>query len=113
LNDALLAHWAVAFSFTQIVEIPIYRRMLDARFFEAFGASAITHPLLWFVFVPLVRGHLSYAEYAAVGEILVVLVEAAYFGFVFKRKRALVASLSANAASFALGLLSNALFGWP
>jgi hypothetical protein len=113
LNGALLAHWAVAFAFTEIVEVPIYRRILDAKLIEAFGASAITHPVLWFVYVPLVRGHLSYAAYAALGETLVVLVEAAYFAFAFKRKRALVASLAANSASFALGLLSNALFGWP
>ncbi len=113
MNGALFAHWAVAFAFTEIVEIPIYRRVLDARFFEAFGASAITHPLLWFVFVPLVRGHLSYATYAALGEALVVLVEAAWFALVFKRKRALVASLAANGTSFLLGLVANAIFGWP
>jgi hypothetical protein len=60
-----------------------------------------------------VRPHLSYVAYAAIGETLVVLVEAAYFALAFKRKKALVASLAANAVSFALGLLSNALFGWP
>lgn len=109
----LLLRWVVAFAFTEIVEVPIYRRMLGSGFLEALGASAVTHPLLWFVFVPAVRGHLTYVQYAAIGEVLVVLVEAAYFALVFARKRALLASIAANGASYLLGLVAHALFGWP
>lgn len=113
MDNQLLVRWVVAFAFTEIVEVPIYRRMLGSGFFEALGASAVTHPLLWFVFVPAVRGHLSYVQYAAVGETLVVLLEALWFGLLFKRKRALLGSLAANGASYLLGLASHALFGWP
>ena len=87
--------------------------MLGSGFFEAFGASTITHPLLWFVFVPLVRAQMPYVRYAIIGEVLVVVIEALYFRFVWKRKRALLASVVANGASYFLGLASHALFGWP
>jgi hypothetical protein len=43
----------------------------------------------------------------------VVLLEALWFGLLFKRKRALLGSLAANGASYLLGLASHALFGWP
>lgn len=109
----LLLRWVVAFAFTEIIEVPIYRRMLGSGFLEALGASAVTHPLLWFVFVPAVRGHLTYVQYAVIGELLVVLVEAGYFALLFKRKRALLGSLAANGASYFLGLAAHALFGWP
>jgi hypothetical protein len=105
--------WLSAFVFTEIVEIPIYRRVLGAGYFEAAGASAITHPLLWFVFVPLVRGHLTYVQYATIGELLVVVVEALYFKLLFRRRRAFVGSLAANGASYVLALVAHALFGFP
>jgi hypothetical protein len=113
VSQALLFRWLVAFAFTQIVEVPIYRRILGSRFWEAFGASAMTHPLLWFAFVPLVKQHLTYVQYAAIGEALVVIVEGLYFRLLFTRRRALVASLAANGASYFLALLSNALVNWP
>ena len=103
----------VAFAFTEIIEVPIYRRMLGSGVFEALGASTITHPLLWFVFVPAMRPLVSYEAYAAIGETLVVLVEAIYFRLIFQRKRALAASLVANGASYFLGLVAHTLFGWP
>lgn len=112
MND-LLVRWVVAFAFTEIIEVPIYRRMLGSGFLEALGASAVTHPLLWFVFVPAVRHNLSYVQYAAIGELLVVLVEALWFRVLFKRKGALLGSLAANGASYLLGLVAHALFGWP
>jgi hypothetical protein len=107
--------WALAFAFTEIVEVPIYQRILGAGLAEAFGASALTHPALYFVFVPLARGRLSYVQYAILGEALVVLIEAAYFALLFRRgvARSLVASLIANGASYGLGLLAHRLFGWP
>jgi len=109
----LLVRWVVAFAFTEIIEVPIYRRMLGSKFLEAFGASAVTHPLLWFVFVPAVRGHLTYVQYAAIGEVSVLLLEAAWFRFLFKREKALLGSLVANGASYFLALVAHALFGWP
>ena len=49
MDDSVLAHWAFAFLFTQVVEIPIYMRGLRVGPVKAFGASAITHPVVWFV----------------------------------------------------------------
>ena len=41
------------------------------------------------------------------------LVEAAYFALLFRRRRALLWSALANAASFGTGMLSRRLFGVP
>jgi hypothetical protein len=103
--------WAVAFLFTQMVEVPIYCVGLRVGWLSAFGASAITHPLLWFVLFPYL--HLSYVWQIIVGESFAVLVEAAYFAFLLRRRRALPLSVLANAASFGTGMLSRWLFGVP
>jgi hypothetical protein len=103
--------WAMAFLFTQMVEVPIYAVGLRVGLLPAFGASAITHPVLWFVIFPTL--HLSYFWLIVVGESFAVLVEAAYFAFLFRRRRALLWSALANAASFGTGMLSRWLFGMP
>jgi hypothetical protein len=103
--------WLYAFAFTQLVEIPIYAVGLRVGLLAAFGASAITHPILWFVlfrFVPL-----PYVWLIIVGETFAVAVEAGYFAIVFRRRRALLWSLVANGASFGTGMLSRWLFGGP
>ena len=112
--------WLPAFVFTQIVEIPIYlwaiahARNRSFRPFDlaiAFGASAITHPLLW-IFFPVGLSPRAYVATTAVAEILVVLVEALWLR-IFGVERALLWSFVANAASLGLGMLSRALFGMP
>lgn len=100
--------WLYAFIFTQIVEVPIYRRA-GASYFVAFAASTITHPIVWFVF-PMMLGD-NWAMVAA-AEIFAVIVEAIWLRFCQVRKP-LFWSLAANGASFGLGLLSRALFGRP
>ena len=107
-----LLAWLVAFAFTEIVEVPIYRRMLRSSFLEAFGASAVTHPLLWWVWVPWMRARFGYVVYAATGEALVVLVEALWFWLLFGRPRgrSFAASVVANGASYVLGLVAYAMF---
>src|SRR5262249_35014609 len=57
----MLLEWIYAFLFTQAVEVPIYvfalrggpetppQRALAKRVLIAFGASALTHPIVWFV----------------------------------------------------------------
>ncbi len=108
----MLRPWLTAFVFTQLIEIPVYRRVLRASVWAAFGASAITHPLVWFVFFhPAVPG--GYWGKVVAAELFAWLAEAAYFRFVFGRGWALVGSLAANAASFGLGMLSRHLFGVP
>ncbi len=99
----LALRWARDFAFTQIVEVPIYRRAFRCGFWEAFGASAITHPLVWW-FNASHAWHVSWVWRAAACESFAWLVEAAYFRFVFGRSRALLWSFAANGVSFSLGL---------
>ena len=102
--------WLVAFAFTQIVEVPIYRRALGGRTLVAFGASAITHPIVWFVFPRLPID--GYVTVVVLAELFAWLVEAAWLG-AFGLRRALAWSAAANGASLMLGLASRALFGVP
>ncbi len=103
--------WLVAFLFTEMVEVPIYATGLRVGLLAAFGASAITHPLLWFLVFPNLP--LPYLWQLVIGEAWVVLVEAAYFTFAFRRRRALLLSVLANGASLGTGMLSRFLFGVP
>jgi hypothetical protein len=108
----LIRAWLIAFAFTQAVEVPIYSVGLRVSLFAAFGASAITHPIVWFViFHPQVPG--SYLAKTVVAELFAWAIEAAWFGYVFKKRRAWLWSLVANGASFGAGMLSRALFGIP
>lgn len=120
--------WFNAFVFTQAVEVPLYvlamrhalrgghsrqPRALGWQIALAFGASAITHPMVWFV-IPDIPSS-SYAEYVIRAETWAVMVEAFYFysfHVVFLR-RAFVWALVANGLSAGLGFVSRYLFGWP
>ena len=112
MTPRFFLHWLVAFVFTQIVEIPIYRRTLHPSFRVAFGASAITHPLVW-LFLGSHAWRAPWLAQAIAVELFAWLVEAAYFHFVFRRPRALLFTFVANAASLGLGFAAHALFGWP
>jgi hypothetical protein len=104
--------WLRAFLFTQLVEIPIYMRGLRCSLPVAFGASALTHPVVWLLFFNP-RWQAPYLGKLVAAELFAWLAEAAYFGLVWKRSRAWLWALVANAASLALGLLSRRLFGGP
>ncbi len=124
-----MIRWLLAFAFTQAVEVPIYMRALRGRPAVAFGASAITHPVVWFV-IPRVWVRLYLAMIAVRSDLIIrsptaryvcmvllaetfaVLVEAIYLR-AWGLRRALAWSLAANAASLTLGLLSRACFGLP
>lgn len=108
---AYFQSWAIAFLFNQMVEVPIYTVGLRVGLLPAFGASAITHPVLWFVIFPYL--HLSYFWLIVIGEGFAFLAEAAHFAFLFRRRRALPWSALANTASFSTGMLSRWLFGIP
>jgi len=108
----VLEAWLRAFLFTQLVEVPIYVRGLRCGPLVAFGASAITHTIVWFGFFSP-HWHAAYASRFAAAELFAWLAEAAYFRLLFRRRRALAWSLVANAASVGLGLLSRRLFGAP
>jgi hypothetical protein len=108
----ILVRWAAAFMFTQIVEVPIYRRHLGVGFWAAFGASTITHPLVW-LFLGSHAWRAPWTAQVIAAEVFAWLTEAAYFGVGFRRPGALFWSFVANAASLGLGLLARWLFGWP
>jgi hypothetical protein len=110
--------WLEAFLFTQAVEIPIWvwalrraarregareRPSFLAALLIAFGASAITHPIVWFGF-PYLRPSIGYWPMVACAEAFAVGVEAAYMRGEGMR-RAWLWSLVANGASFGLGIL--------
>lgn len=128
LSTRAFTAWLHAFFFTHAVEIPVYvlamrhalrgghserPRLLVWQLVLAFGASAITHPMVWFV-IPNIPSS-SYWEYVARAETFAVLVEAFYFYsfHVVNLRRALVWSLVANGLSAGLGFASRAVFGWP
>jgi hypothetical protein len=120
--------WLWAFLFTQAVEVPIYVLGLRARFPEAFGASTITHPLVWFVIPPacerlyfaLLAPHpaLRFSEMerywgmVVLAETFAILAEAGYFRLLHHRK-ALRWSLAANLASVTLGMACRYWLGFP
>jgi hypothetical protein len=111
LHDSRVGSWALAFALTQLVEVPIWMRAFPKpmRALKAFGATAITHPLLWFVFVPMWRG--DWWTMFVVGELLVVAIESAY-ARALGVKRPLAWSFVANGASAGLGLLLYSALGW-
>lgn len=100
--------WAKAFAFTELVEVPLYRFLVPSSWGRAIAASAITHPVVWFVF-PLIGERLawSYVLTSIVSEVFAVSVEAIFFQRLCRIswRRALVVSLVANGASVGLGLL--------
>ena len=109
--------WLRYFGFTLAVEIPVYifltRKDVPASraLIAAVICSAVTHPLLWFAWKPLVYslgGH--FAQYIVSGEILVSLIEGFLFFAVARPatfSKALGASFIANAASYGLGAVCN------
>ncbi|MFO0592668.1 MAG: hypothetical protein U0441_34305 [Polyangiaceae bacterium] len=126
--------WVSAFLFTQAVEIPVYvvamrralaqerarrPRGLPLQLAVAFGASAITHPIVWFVISGLAPSFQdpgpAYIEYVVRAESFALIVEAFYFylACAISFRRALVWSLLANGLSAGLGFTSRAIFHWP
>ena len=105
--------WLVAFVFTQLFEVPIYwfaTRSLRV----AFLASAMTHPIVWFVFPVLMEHGLPYVWMVVFAELFAVLAEAAWLHFNgIPRARALLWSLAANTFSATLGFVLRALVGFP
>ena len=102
--------WLAAFVFTQLVEVPIYTHALRGRALVAFGASAITHPIVFWVFPWLWPG--GYWSMIAAAEAFAVVVEWLYLRG-FKLENAFAWSLLSNAASYSLTELSARTLGWP
>jgi hypothetical protein len=110
-----VSRWLFAFALTQLFELPVYAwamkdRGWPQRLVIGFAASAITHPLLWFVWTPLVD--LPYWPRTLLGELCVVAIEAAWLE-ANKQPDALLWALLANAVSAGLGFLITGTVGWP
>jgi hypothetical protein len=122
--------WFDAFVFTQAVEVPVYvvairhaqatgwserPRPFHWQVLLAFGASAITHPIVWYLIPGVADPRSAYTDYVVTAEAFAVLVEAFYFYsfHVVWLRRALVWSLIANALSAGLGETSRRLLGFP
>ncbi len=115
-----MLRWIVAFAFTQVVEIPLWvlalerwgtpRRDVSARAAIAFGASALTHPIVWFVFPRIVP--FGYFAMVAAAETFAVVAEAIYMR-AFGLRYAILWSLLINGASAGLGFACRRAFGWP
>lgn len=113
MNDDWLLMWLSAFVTTILVETPIYMLFLQARMHLGWGAlvslglQMSTHPLLWIIW-PHVQHALDYTPLVIIAEVCVVLVEGALLVLVMGTaywRRALLASLVANATSTIVGLL--------
>ncbi len=78
-----LLDWAPAFALTQLIEVPIYRRTLRCPAEVAFAASAITHPIVWFLF-PWMGCHMLGVRGVPVvvaSELFAWIAEAVYLAF--------------------------------
>jgi hypothetical protein len=113
-----LLRWLAAFVFTQLVEMGIYvqafpkERPLRERLAIAFSASAITHPIVWFV-IPDAASSLgiSWWPTVAIAETFAVVAEAALLAS-FGVRAPLLWAILANGASFALGLFCYTYLAW-
>jgi len=110
--------WFLAFLLTEAIEAPLYMRFGGLSFWRALVPSALTHPIVWFVFFhPAVP--LSWFEALILAECFAWLAEAAYLRWSRPRlpgmtlERALLLSLAVNGTSLAVGLLSSRYLGFP
>ena len=109
--------WLPVFVFAQVIEMPVYARPLrragwrrGGLVLAAFGATALTHPFVWFLF-PRVLPHVLWLR-IFVSESFAVGVEAAYLRLLGVR-RPLGWSLLSNLLSFGLGAIGHFTIGWP
>ncbi|MFZ2279489.1 MAG: hypothetical protein WAW39_16965 [Prosthecobacter sp.] len=98
--------WSGAFLLTQLIELPIYLRSARSlpalqRMAYAFGASTITHPVIWFC---LPWEGAPYVALLIAAECFAIGAEGAWGGC-WRVPRPWRASLLANAASLTAGML--------
>lgn len=128
MERAGFLNWLLAFGLTQLIEMPIYRRGLAAKYWEAFGASALTNPIVCFIIPGLWRsmyaagiqwdGRLRLSPgmyllgYGVLAEGFAVLGEVLWFWGLGKKNPWRWAFI-ANFASAATGLILHFCLGWP
>ncbi len=103
--------WLQAFLLTQALEVPFYLLGMRGtplsaplRVAVAFGASALTHPIVWFVLPGLLAPALGWWGYFVVAETFAVVTEWWYLRS-FEVPHPLRWSLVANGVSMTTGLL--------
>ena len=106
-------HWLRAFLLTELIEAPIYCFGLrnwpwPIRFVWAFGASLLTHPIVWWSITTF--GQDRYWRIVTGSELFAVLTEAVYLR-VLGVPRAFEWSLVANGTSYGFGLACQFLLG--
>ena len=111
MPESRVVQWLLAFALTQLIEVPIYAfaHRRPHRLLKAFGASAITHPVVWWVIPYIWPG--GYWSLVAVSEAFAFAAEAAYTR-AFRVPHAWAWSLLANSASCGAGFLVYRLLGW-
>lgn len=106
-----LRAWLLAFLITQAIEVPIYaiglrRRGLSTASLLGAGASACSHPLMWFVIQPLMLPRVDYTAFVITAELFAWVSEALYMRMASVAWRSsLVLSLVANSISVTLGMV--------
>jgi hypothetical protein len=105
--------WFVAFFFTQVFELPIYwwaTKSLRIGFF----ASAITHPIVWFVFPLLMNVGVEYWPMVVLAELFAIVAEATWLKWNgIPTGKAALTSLAANSFSVACGFAMRHFLGFP
>jgi hypothetical protein len=96
--------WLAAFLLTQAIEVPVYLIAagpcpLVHRAVYAFGASCITHPIIWFC---LPWETTSYVPLLIIAESFAIGIEGTW-GAIWRIPRPWLASLFANLLSLGLG----------
>lgn len=109
-----MSAWWQAFLLTQLVEVPVYLyagRLLprSRRIVLAVGASAVTHPVVWFVFP---WHHAPYLPTVIAAELFAIATEA-WLCHRAGIKHPVRWSMVANLGSLAVGTGLRALIGWP
>jgi hypothetical protein len=107
--------WFAAFVLTLVVETPIVVAVLRRREPDlvrlaliAVIANLVTHPAVWFVFTQLFL--VGTPQYVLAAEAWAVVIEAAVYLVVIRgvgTRRAVTASVLANAASIVAGLMAG------
>jgi hypothetical protein len=111
----MMRAWLWAFVFTELIETPIYARSMPSRPWAqrlaiGFGASAITHPLVWLGMLYVIPG--GYLTRLVSAELFAFAVEALWL-WRWGVPNAWLWSLVANGTSLGIGTLTRAIWGWP
>lgn len=106
--DSYALLWLKAFCLTQLIEVPIYAIALKKRWILGFGASMLTHPIVWFV-IPFLWDWKAYSHFLIVAEGFAVVAEFFYL-HLLKVPKPWLWSLIANAASAGFGLFFSRYF---